>query len=137
MHCLEVGQDKLKGTCLFFADLPDAMGTIATFELFAVAFLVRPFGGMFFGPLADRIGRNRVLATTMILMALGTFAIGCIPGEASIGILAPILLTVALTVAVACSSTAAPSPSGPPTSPSASEPSPGGSERSLNSSSSS
>ena len=64
---------------VFFADLPDTMGTIATFALFAVAFLVRPFGGLFFGPLADRIGRNKVLATTMIMMALGTFAIGCIP----------------------------------------------------------
>ena len=50
---------------VFFADLPDTMGTIATFGLFAVAFLVRPFGGLFFGPLADRIGRNKVLATTM------------------------------------------------------------------------
>ena len=59
------------------------MGTIATFALFAVAFLVRPFGGLFFGPLADRIGRNKVLATTMILMALGTFAIGCIPSDAA------------------------------------------------------
>jgi MHS family proline/betaine transporter-like MFS transporter len=80
---------------VFFSDLPDTMGTIATFGLFAVAFLVRPFGGLFFGPLADRIGRNRVLATTMILMALGTFAIGCIPSTDSIGILAPILLLVA------------------------------------------
>src|SRR3954464_4572314 len=80
---------------VFFADLPDAMGTIATFGLFAVAFLVRPFGGLFFGPLADRIGRNRVLATTVIMMALGTFAIGCIPSEASIGILAPMRLLVA------------------------------------------
>ena len=80
---------------VFFADLPDTMGTIATFGLFAVAFLVRPFGGLFFGPLADRIGRNKVLATTMILMALGTFAIGCIPSESSIGLLAPILLLVA------------------------------------------
>jgi MHS family proline/betaine transporter-like MFS transporter len=80
---------------VFFADLPDTMGTIATFGLFAVAFLVRPFGGLFFGPLADRIGRNKVLATTMILMALGTFAIGCIPSQSSIGLLAPALLLVA------------------------------------------
>ncbi len=80
---------------VFFADLPDTMGTIATFGLFAVAFLVRPFGGLFFGPLADRIGRNKVLATTMIMMALGTFAIGCIPSEKSIGLLAPALLLVA------------------------------------------
>ncbi len=80
---------------VFFANLPDTMGTIATFALFAVAFLVRPFGGMFFGPLADRIGRNKVLATTMIMMALGTFAIGCIPSAQSIGLLAPVLLLVA------------------------------------------
>ena len=80
---------------VFFTDLPDAMGTIATFGLFAVAFLVRPFGGLFFGPLADRIGRNRVLAMTMIMMALGTFAIGCIPSPSVIGLAAPLLLLVA------------------------------------------
>ena len=80
---------------VFFADLPDTMGTIATFGLFAVAFLVRPFGGMFFGPLADRIGRNKVLATTMIMMALGTFLIGCIPSQDAIGLWAPALLLAA------------------------------------------
>jgi MHS family proline/betaine transporter-like MFS transporter len=80
---------------VFFSGLNNTAGTIATFGLFAVAFLVRPFGGMFFGPLADRIGRNRVLAMTMILMALGTFAIGCIPSHDRIGIFAPLLLLVA------------------------------------------
>lgn len=80
---------------VFFDGLSDTAGTIATFGLFAVAFLVRPFGGMFFGPLADRIGRNKVLATTMVLMALGTFAIGCIPSKSSIGLLAPLLLLLA------------------------------------------
>ena len=80
---------------VFFSDLGDTMGTIATFGLFAVAFLVRPFGGMFFGPLADRIGRNTVLATTMILMAVGTFLIGCLPSQAAIGLWAPLLLLVA------------------------------------------
>lgn len=80
---------------VFFADLDDTVGTIATFGLFAVAFLVRPFGGMFFGPLADRVGRNKVLATTMLLMAVGTFVIGCIPDQHSIGIWAPLLLLCA------------------------------------------
>jgi len=70
-------------------------GTIAAFGLFAVAFLIRPLGGLFLGPLADRIGRNRVLAMTMVLMALGTFAIGLIPSERRIGIRAPSLLLVA------------------------------------------
>lgn len=80
---------------VFFSGLSETVGTIATFGLFAVAFLIRPLGGLFFGPLADRIGRNRVLATTMVLMALGTFAIGCIPSESRIGIWAPILLLLA------------------------------------------
>jgi MHS family proline/betaine transporter-like MFS transporter len=80
---------------VFFSGLDETVGTIATFGLFAVAFLIRPIGGLVFGPLADRIGRNKVLATTMVLMALGTFAIGCIPSEASIGVWAPILLLVA------------------------------------------
>ncbi|MGN6132606.1 MAG: MFS transporter [Nocardioidaceae bacterium] len=80
---------------VFFSNLPDTMGTIATFGLFAVAFLIRPFGGMFFGPLADRIGRNKVLATTMILMALGTFVIGVIPSQSTIGLAAPALLLLA------------------------------------------
>jgi MFS transporter, MHS family, proline/betaine transporter len=80
---------------VFFAGLSETAGTIATFGLFAVAFLIRPLGGLFFGPLADRIGRNRVLAATMVLMALGTFAIGCIPSERSIGIWAPVLLLAA------------------------------------------
>jgi MHS family proline/betaine transporter-like MFS transporter len=80
---------------VFFSNLSDTVGTIATFGTFAVAFLVRPFGGLFFGPLADRIGRNKVLATTMIMMALGTFVIGCIPSRDAIGIAAPILLLLA------------------------------------------
>ncbi len=77
---------------VFFSGLGDTMGMIATFGVFAVSFLVRPFGGLFFGPLADRVGRNKVLAVTMILMALGTFCIGLIPSYASIGLIAPLLL---------------------------------------------
>jgi len=77
---------------VFFSGLSGTMGMIATFGVFAVSFLVRPFGGLFFGPLADRIGRNTVLATTMILMALGTFCIGLIPSYGSIGVIAPLLL---------------------------------------------
>ncbi|PWH05325.1 MFS transporter [Brachybacterium endophyticum] len=67
-------------------------GAIIVAALFAVAFLVRPLGGMFFGPLADKIGRKSVLATTMIMMALGTFLIGVLPDYATIGLAAPFLL---------------------------------------------
>ena len=68
------------------------IGHVIVAGLFAVAFLVRPLGGLFFGPLADRIGRNKVLAMTMILMAAGTFLIVVIPDYATVGLWAPFLL---------------------------------------------
>ena len=80
---------------VFFQELPENMRLIATFATFAIAFLVRPLGGMFFGPLGDRVGRQKVLAATMIIMAVSTFCIGLIPSYASIGIVAPILLLIA------------------------------------------
>jgi MHS family proline/betaine transporter-like MFS transporter len=80
---------------VFFPSSSPSAQLIATFGTFAAAFLVRPIGGMVFGPLGDRIGRQRVLAMTMILMAAGTFAIGLIPSYDSIGLLAPALLLVA------------------------------------------
>ncbi|RQS71230.1 proline/glycine betaine transporter ProP [Burkholderia sp. Bp8963] len=80
---------------VFFPSSSPSAQLLATFGTFAAAFLVRPLGGMVFGPLGDRIGRQRVLAMTMIMMAVGTFAIGLIPSYASIGIMAPVLLLVA------------------------------------------
>ncbi|WP_371483776.1 glycine betaine/L-proline transporter ProP [Kitasatospora sp. NBC_00315] len=77
---------------------PAASGTaqlLATFATFAAAFLIRPLGGVVFGPLGDRVGRQKVLAATMIMMAAGTFAIGLIPSYSMIGIGAPVLLLVA------------------------------------------
>ncbi|XQA75910.1 glycine betaine/L-proline transporter ProP [Xanthomonas sacchari] len=80
---------------VFFPSTNPTAQLIATFATFTVAFLVRPLGGLVFGPLGDRYGRQKVLAATMILMALGTFSIGLIPSYARIGIWAPILLLVA------------------------------------------
>ncbi|MFG2455306.1 glycine betaine/L-proline transporter ProP [Streptomyces sp. NPDC048512] len=74
---------------------PSGNGTVqllSSFATFAVSFLVRPLGGMVFGPMGDRIGRKKVLAVTMIMMAVGTFAIGLIPSYATIGFWAPVLL---------------------------------------------
>ncbi|MEQ8096191.1 glycine betaine/L-proline transporter ProP [Xanthomonas hortorum] len=82
------------GQVFFPASNPTAQ-LIATFATFTVAFLVRPIGGMVFGPLGDRYGRQKVLAATMILMALGTFSIGLIPSHATIGVWAPVLLLLA------------------------------------------
>jgi len=64
---------------VFFPGGSPAAQLIATFGAFAAAFLVRPIGGLFFGPLGDRIGRQKVLAITMILMSIGTFCIGLDP----------------------------------------------------------
>lgn len=67
-------------------------GTTLALAMVAVAFVVRPFGGGFFGALGDKIGRRKVLATTILLMSGSTFLIGCLPGYASIGMASPILL---------------------------------------------
>ncbi|GAA2786727.1 MFS transporter [Saccharopolyspora taberi] len=80
---------------VFFPPTSSTAQLLSTFATFAVAFLVRPLGGFFFGPLGDRIGRRTVLAITMVTMATGTLAIGLIPGYATIGIWAPVLLLVA------------------------------------------
>ncbi|MFI0817220.1 glycine betaine/L-proline transporter ProP [Streptomyces sp. NPDC021098] len=77
---------------VFFPSSSPAAQVVSTFATFAVAFLVRPLGGLVFGPLGDRIGRRRVLSTTMIMMAASTFAVGLLPGYGSIGFAAPLLL---------------------------------------------
>lgn len=77
---------------VFFPDASPTVQTIAALGTFSVPFLVRPLGGLFFGVLGDRFGRQRVLAMTIILMSISTFCIGLIPGHATIGIWAPILL---------------------------------------------
>ncbi|MFG3017824.1 glycine betaine/L-proline transporter ProP [Streptomyces sp. NPDC048254] len=80
---------------VFFPSGNPTAQLLSTFGAFAAAFLVRPVGGMVFGPLGDRVGRQKVLAVTMIMMAAGTFAIGLIPSYATIGVGAPILLLAA------------------------------------------
>ncbi|MFF3504608.1 MFS transporter [Streptomyces sp. NPDC003247] len=80
---------------VFFPGASPTAQLISSFATFAAAFVVRPLGGLVFGPLGDRLGRQKVLATTMIMMAVGTFAIGLIPSYATIGIAAPVLLLLA------------------------------------------
>ncbi|MFB7085824.1 glycine betaine/L-proline transporter ProP [Streptomyces sp. NPDC056296] len=80
---------------VFFPSGNPTAQLLSTFGAFAAAFLVRPLGGMVFGPLGDRVGRQKVLALTMIMMAAGTFAIGLIPSYATIGVWAPVLLLLA------------------------------------------
>lgn len=73
-------------------DSSSAVGLIATFGTLAAAFAVRPFGGIVFGALGDRIGRKRVLVMTVTLMAVGTTVTGLLPSYEKIGVWAPILL---------------------------------------------
>ncbi|QWF84917.1 MFS transporter [Amycolatopsis sp. CA-230715] len=70
---------------------------IKSLALLAVGFIVRPFGGAFFGPLGDKLGRRKVLALTIILMSGCTFLVGCLPtysGSYSAGIVAPIAIVL-------------------------------------------
>ncbi|MFG3100730.1 MFS transporter [Streptomyces sp. NPDC048182] len=77
---------------VFFPSGNDTVQLLSSFATFAVAFLVRPIGGMVFGPMGDKIGRKKVLALTMILMAIGTAAIGLLPSYAAVGFWSPVLL---------------------------------------------
>ncbi|WP_374221260.1 MFS transporter [Variovorax sp. E3] len=67
---------------------------LSAFAVYAVAFVARPVGGLIFGYMLDRIGRVKVLAMTIWLMAMGTAAIGLIPTYESIGLAAPLLLVI-------------------------------------------
>src|SRR3954469_1708067 len=77
---------------LFFPKYDTTVATLAAFATFAVGFLARPFGGLFFGHFGDRMGRKPMLVATLLLVGGGTFLIGLLPTYATIGIWAPILL---------------------------------------------
>ncbi|MGW4396267.1 MFS transporter [Amycolatopsis nivea] len=79
----------------FFADGDATAALLSTFAVFAAGFVIRPLGGLFFGPLADRIGRQRVLAIVVLATSLSTFAIGVLPTHQAVGTLAPLLLVLA------------------------------------------
>jgi len=71
-----------------------AEATLFALATFAISFLVRPLGGLFWGPLGDRYGRKAVLGLTILLMAGATVGVGLIPSYALIGGWAPALLVV-------------------------------------------
>lgn len=71
---------------------PGEYATLGALLGLAVSFVLRPLGGIVWGPLGDRIGRQKVLAITIILMGVATFIIGVLPTFETVGVLAPILL---------------------------------------------
>src|SRR5260221_14577191 len=82
---------------LFFPKSEPVVGTLLAFLTFGVGFVVRPLGGIIFGIMGDRFGRKPVLVATLLMIGIGTTAIGLLPTYAQIGYWAPALL-VALRV---------------------------------------
>lgn len=80
---------------LFFPSSDPAASLLLTFAVFAISYASRPIGGLIFGHLGDKYGRKTPLAIAIMLIAGATTLIGLMPTYQSIGIAAPILLTVA------------------------------------------
>lgn len=76
----------------FFPETNPFIAIMLAYFGHALTFLIRPFGGVFFAQIGDRIGRKKTLVVTLSMMGLGTMAIGLLPNYETIGIWAPILL---------------------------------------------
>ncbi|MDX8464283.1 MFS transporter [Mesorhizobium sp. VK23B] len=80
------------GATFFSPTIPEATRNIFALLAFAAGFLVRPFGALVFGRLGDLVGRKYTFLVTMTIMGLSTFLVGLLPGYASWGIAAPVIL---------------------------------------------
>lgn len=78
----------------FFPDSSPTIGLILSFATFAFGFIARPLGGILFGHFGDRIGRKRTLVIALMMMGIASTMIGLLPTYATIGVAAPILLSV-------------------------------------------
>jgi MFS family permease len=76
----------------FFSEYPEATRNIFALLAFAAGFLVRPFGALVFGRIGDLVGRKYTFLVTILIMGFSTFLVGVLPGSASWGIAAPIIL---------------------------------------------
>lgn len=79
---------------VFFPESNVIVGTILSLFTFLVGFIARPFGGALFGHFGDRVGRKSTLIATLLLMGLSTLVIGFLPGYATLGIVAPLILVL-------------------------------------------
>ncbi|MBI0064368.1 MFS transporter [Bifidobacterium polysaccharolyticum] len=77
---------------VFLSDASDAVQRLFSLGVFAVTFVARPLGGVVLGQLGDKVGRQRILAFTLLSMSAATLLIGLLPSYAAVGPLAPILL---------------------------------------------
>jgi MHS family proline/betaine transporter-like MFS transporter len=79
---------------IFFPSDDPTASLISSFGAFAAGFIMRPLGGIFFGHLGDRFGRKVAFLSSILLISVPTFGIGCLPSYDTIGVTAPILLIV-------------------------------------------
>jgi metabolite-proton symporter len=79
---------------VFFPGDDPAVSTLLALGTFAIGFVARPIGGLVFGHFGDRIGRKKLLVLSLLMMGVATFAIGLLPGYATIGVVAPALLVL-------------------------------------------
>lgn len=77
---------------LFFPSFDPLIGSLVALGTYAAGFLARPIGGLVFGIIGDRKGRKVALVTTLLIVGIATFVIGCMPTYATIGIAAPLTL---------------------------------------------
>lgn len=82
------------GQLFFPPDMPEWLRQIQTFGIFAAGYLVRPLGGIVMAHFGDLVGRKRMFTLSILLMAVPTLAIGCLPTYATIGYLAPLALVL-------------------------------------------
>ncbi|ULN44952.1 MHS family MFS transporter [Mycolicibacterium goodii] len=79
---------------VFFPDMSPVTGVLLSFGTFGIGFLARPLGGVVFGHFGDLIGRKKTLVIALVAMGVASTAIGALPTYASVGVIAPIALTV-------------------------------------------
>ncbi|MGV9714199.1 MFS transporter [Gordonia sp. NPDC003424] len=79
---------------VFFPEASASAGLLATFAVFAISFVIRPIGGLVWGHFGDRIGRRTALSLSILIMSTATVCVALIPGYATIGIAAPVLLLI-------------------------------------------
>ncbi|MCY0389274.1 MFS transporter [Robbsia sp. Bb-Pol-6] len=79
---------------VFFPAVSEFASLMLTFAVFGAGFLMRPLGAIVLGAYIDQVGRRKGLIVTLSIMASGTFLIACVPGYATIGLLAPALVLI-------------------------------------------
>ncbi|MFJ4274205.1 MFS transporter [Streptomyces coelicoflavus] len=78
---------------VFFPESDPLTGTLLSFLTYAIGFAARPVGAVVFGHFGDRLGRKKLLVISLLMMGGSTTLIGCVPGYATLGVAAPLLLT--------------------------------------------